>query len=103
MAYRQTYSKALLQRRSSFSQMLQQFLDCASVIGVTLFLLKLNATVIDDQTPYVIMLLVLLGILAILYDKFAIYRSNYHFIDKALNLLKAWTFSFVWACKIIFL
>ena len=103
MAYRQTYSKALLQRRSSFSQMLQQFLDCASVIGVTLFLLKLHASVIVDQTPYVIMLLVLLGILAISYDKFAIYRSNYHFIDKALNLLKAWTLTFLVLIVLAFL
>jgi putative colanic acid biosysnthesis UDP-glucose lipid carrier transferase len=95
MAYKQTYSRALLQRRSSLSQMSQQFLDCASVIGITLALVSYYANDIGRQyNSYVIMLLILLGILAITYDKFAIYRSNGHFVDKAFNMLKAWTLTF---------
>ena len=96
MAYKQTYSRALLQRRSSFSQMSQQFLDSASVIGVTLGLVTYHANDIGDQsTSYIVMLLILLGVLAITYDKFAIYRSNGHFVDKAFNMLKAWTLTFL--------
>lgn len=95
MAYRQTSSKTLLQRRSNLSQMLQQFLDSASVIGITLGLMKLHADHIGQTTPYIIMLLMLLGSMAITYDKFAIYRSNASFADKALNLLKAWMFTFL--------
>jgi putative colanic acid biosysnthesis UDP-glucose lipid carrier transferase len=95
MAYKQTYSRALLQRRSSLSQMSQQFLDCASVIGITLALVSYYANDIGRQyNSYIIMLLILLGILAITYDKFAIYRSNGHFVDKAFNMLKAWTLTF---------
>jgi putative colanic acid biosysnthesis UDP-glucose lipid carrier transferase len=95
MAYKQTYSRALLQRRSSLSQMSQQFLDCASVIGITLALISYHANDIGRQyNSYIIMLLILLGILAITYDKFAIYRSNGHFVDKAFNMLKAWTLTF---------
>jgi putative colanic acid biosysnthesis UDP-glucose lipid carrier transferase len=95
MVYKQTYSKALLQRRSSLSQMSQQFLDSASVIGVTLALVTSNASQIGNKSsPYMVMLVILLGILAITYDKFAIYRSNGSFADKAFNLLKAWTLAF---------
>ncbi len=95
MAYRQTSSKTLLQRRSNLSQTLQQLLDSASVIGITLGLMQLHADNIGQTTPYIIMLLMLLGSMAITYDKFAIYRSNASFADKALNLLKAWMFTFL--------
>lgn len=95
MAYRQTNSKTLLQRRSSLSQMLQQFLDSATVIGITLGLVHLHSNDIGQTTPYIIMLLVLLANMAITYDKFAIYRSNAHFADKALNLLQAWMLTFL--------
>ena len=103
MAYRQTSSKTLLQRRSNLSQMLQQFLDSASVIGITLGLMQLHADHIGQTTPYIIMLLMLLGNMAITYDKFAIYRSNASSVDKALNLLKAWTFTFLLLVVLAFL
>ena len=104
MAYRQTYSRALLQRRSSLSQMSQQFLDCASVIGITLGLTTYHASKITGQSnSYLVMLLILLGVLAITYDKFAIYRSNGHFVDKAFNLLKAWTLTFLILIVLAFL
>ena len=95
MVYKQKYSKALLQRRSSITQILQQFLDSASVIAIALGLIKLHTNKIANDAPYVIMLLILLGVLAITYDKFAIYRSNGRFFDKALNLLKAWSLTFL--------
>ncbi|MGB7816892.1 MAG: undecaprenyl-phosphate glucose phosphotransferase [Methylotenera sp.] len=103
MAYRQTNSKTLLQRRSNLSQILQQFLDSASVVGITLGLVQLHSNQIGQTAPYIIMLLALLGNMAITYDKFAIYRSNANFIDKALNLLKAWTLTFLLLVVLAFL
>lgn len=96
MAYRQKKQRTLLQRRSSISQTLQQVLDSMSVIGVTLALIQYHYQDIGGKTmPYIIMLLVLLGLLAITYDKFAIYRSNNNFLDKSTNVLKAWTLTFL--------
>ncbi len=104
MAYRQTNSKTLLQRRSNVSQILQQLLDGASVIAITLGLISLHYNEIGGQTtPYIIMLLALLGNMAITYDKFAIYRSNASFEDKAFNLLKAWTVTFLLLLVLAFL
>jgi putative colanic acid biosynthesis UDP-glucose lipid carrier transferase len=96
MAYRRNKTKRLLQRRSSLSQTIQQFLDSITVIGVTLGLVQLHHNDIGGKTtPYIIMLLLLLGILAVTYDKFAIYRSNNDFLEKSINLLKAWTLTFL--------
>lgn len=103
MVYKQKYSKALLQRRSSMTQILQQFLDSASVIAITLGLVNLHINKIADEAPYVMMLLILLGTLAITYDKFAIYRSNGRFFDKAFNLLKAWSLTFLTLIVLAFL
>ncbi len=96
MAYKQTKSRTLLQRRSSVSNMIQQALDGAAVIGITWGLVNIHSNQIGGLTnSYMIMLLLLLGILAITYDRFAIYRSNAHFLDKAFNLFKAWTLTFL--------
>ncbi len=94
MEYRKTNSKTLLQRRSSIGNMIQPALDAAAVIGITWGLVQLNI-VGGLTTPYMIMLLVLLGIQAVIYDRFAIYRSNASYIDKAISLLKAWTLTFL--------
>jgi putative colanic acid biosysnthesis UDP-glucose lipid carrier transferase len=59
--------------------------------------------VAGQSQSYVVMLLILLGVLAITYDKFAIYRSNGHFVDKAFNLLKAWTLTFLILIVLAFL
>jgi putative colanic acid biosynthesis UDP-glucose lipid carrier transferase len=104
MAYRQRNSKTILQRRSSLNQVLQQLIDAASVIGLLLTLVHLHSEDIGGQTtPYAIMLLMLLGVLAVTYDKYAIYRSNGNFGDKAVNLLKAWTITFMVLVVIAFL
>lgn len=104
MAYRQTNTKTILQRRSSLNQVLQQFIDAASVIGLLLALVYLHEDDIGGKTtPYAIMLLMLLGVLAVTYDKYAIYRSNGNFGDKAVNLLKAWTITFMVLVVIAFL
>jgi len=104
MAYTQNNQKALLQRRRNLSNMIQQVLDGAAVIGVTWWLVRHHFYYIGGiTTPYIIMLLILLGILAITYDKFAIYRSNGLFADKALDLLKAWTLTFLLLVVLAFL
>jgi len=104
MAYRQKKQKTLLQRRSSISQTLQQFFDSLSVIGVTLALIQYHYKDIGGKTtPYIIMLLVLLGVLAITYDKFAIYRSNNNFIEKSTSVLKAWSLTFLLLIVLAFL
>lgn len=104
MAYGQTNSRMLLQRRSNLSNMIQQALDGAAVIGITWILVRLHYGSIGGPTsPYMVMLLLLLGILAVTYDRFAIYRSNAHFLDKALNLLKAWTLAFLLLVVLAFL
>lgn len=104
MAYNQTKSRTLLQRRSSVSNMIQQALDGAAVIGITWGLVNIHSQESGGLTnPYMIMLLLLLGILAITYDRFAIYRSNAHFLDKAFNLFKAWTLTFLVLIVLAFL
>lgn len=104
MTYRKVNSKTILQRRSSLSQVMQQFIDAASIIGLVILLVNVHLEDIGGNiTPYTIMLLMLLGILAIAYDKYAIYRSNNNFSYKAINLLKAWTITFMILVMIAFL
>lgn len=104
MAYRSQSTKTLLQRRSSVSNMFQQALDGASVIGVTWGLIKYNYSSVAVYTDfYLIMLLVLLGVLAITYDHFGIYRNNANFAMKAIVLFKAWTVTFLVLLAIAFL
>ncbi|MDP2246568.1 MAG: undecaprenyl-phosphate glucose phosphotransferase, partial [Nitrosomonadales bacterium] len=65
--------KSILQRRASLSNSLQAGFDGVAVIGITWVLV---IKYIGNFTPdYLIMLLLLLGILAVSYDNFAIYRS----------------------------
>ena len=92
MAYRQSGSKTLLQRRSSLSNIVQQLLDGTAVIGIAWALIMRHMGAL--YSPYINLILVLLVVMALTYDRFAIYRSNGHAIDKAFNLLKAWTLTF---------
>ncbi len=103
MAYRKN-TRAILQRRNNLSNKIQQLLDGMAVIGVTWGLVQYHYFYIGGiSSPYMMMLLVLLGILAITYDKFAIYRSNGSFLDKAIDLLKAWTITFLFLIVLAFL
>lgn len=92
MAYRSQTNKTLLQRRSSLSNMFQQALDGASIIGVSWFLIKYHNDLVGHATDsYLTMLFALLAVLAITYDHFGIYRSNASSVIKAISLFKAWT------------
>lgn len=94
-------SRTLLQRRSSFSNMIQPALDGAAVIGIAWLLAFYFLGGLWSH--YVVMLVVLLGIMAVIYDRFAIYRSNASYLDKALDLFKAWTLSFLVLLVLAFL
>lgn len=84
--------------------MFQQALDGASVIAVTWGLVHYHYNTVATLTDfYLVMLLVLLGVLAITYDHFGIYRSNANFAMKAVVLFKAWTVTFLVLLAIAFL
>jgi putative colanic acid biosynthesis UDP-glucose lipid carrier transferase len=84
--------------------MFQQALDGASVIAVTWGLIKYNYTAVSMYTDfYLVMLLILLGVLALTYDHFGIYRNNANFAMKAIVLFKAWTVTFLVLLAIAFL
>lgn len=93
MAYQQKQSKTILQRRSSVSNLIQQLLDGSAVIAITWALSTYYLG--GFYTPYMNMTFVMLGVMALTYDRFAIYRNNAHYVAKAFNLLKAWALTFL--------
>jgi putative colanic acid biosynthesis UDP-glucose lipid carrier transferase len=84
--------KSILKRRDRATNTLQAGVDGLALIAVTWALLRAQIGVITPE--YTVMILLLLGILAVVFDKYAIYRRNVSFTFKAIDLLKAWTLSF---------
>lgn len=84
--------RSVLQRRSSISNTVQAGLDGLAVIGVFYWLIDYHIGLLTAE--YSVMLLLLMGTLAIVYDQLGIYRSNANMTRKALSLLQAWTLSF---------
>lgn len=101
MIFEPNSTRSVLQRRSSSSVVVQAGLDCVAVTGVAWFLINYHIGFISQD--YVIMLLLLLGALAVVYDHYAIYRSNVGFTVKAFKLLKAWTATFGFLVAMAFL
>ena len=101
MLFEPNSTRSVLQRRSSTSIVIQAGLDCVAVTGVAWFLINYHIGFISQD--YVIMLLLLLGALAVVYDHYAIYRSNVGFTVKAFKLLKAWTATFGFLVAMAFL
>jgi putative colanic acid biosynthesis UDP-glucose lipid carrier transferase len=93
--------KAVLQRRSSVSNAIQAGLDGIAVIGVALALVEYHIGALTYE--YTVLLLLLMGILAVVYDRYALYRSNSNFTGKVVVLLKAWTITFLLLLLIAFL
>jgi putative colanic acid biosynthesis UDP-glucose lipid carrier transferase len=91
----------LLQRRSSVSNAIQAGLDGIAVTGVAWYLIYDQFGYITSD--YVIMLLLLIGALAVIYDHYAIYRSNVGLSVKAFRLFKAWSATFCFLVVIAFL
>lgn len=93
--------RSILQRRSSTSNTIQAALDGFAVLGISWWLINYH---IGYLTPdYVIMLLLLVGSLAVVYDHYAIYRSNAGLTLKAFKLFKAWTATFAFLVAMAFL
>lgn len=93
--------RSVLQRRSNITNTIQAALDGLAVIGITWWLVDYHVGLLNSD--YVIMLLVLVGALAVVYDYYAIYRSNANFTLKALTLFKAWTVTFAFLVMMAFL
>lgn len=92
--------RSVLQRRSSITNTIQAALDGIAVIGITWGLIDHHIGVLSPD--YTIMVLVLLGALAVIYDQYGIYRSNANFTLKALDLFKAWTLTFAFLVMMAF-
>lgn len=80
-------------RRGNVSAILQALMDGTAVILIALGLIRWNIGVLDYQ--YTVLLLALLGTLAVVYDRLAIYRTNAGFTFKVIALAKGWTITFM--------
>ncbi len=85
--------KPLLRRRNSQSKTLQSFLDGLSII--LLYWGLVYNTFLQIDLHYTIFLLLFMGVMGIVYDRLAIYRSNANFMQKTLSLVKGWSLSFL--------
>ena len=101
MVFEPRSNRSLLQRRRSISNAIQAGLDGIAVTGVAWYLIYLHVGYITPD--YVIMLLLLIGALAVVYDHYAIYRSNVGLSIKAFKLFKAWTVTFCFLVAMAFL
>ena len=88
-----THSKSVLQRRTGIGTLLQPLIDGLIIIGVAWFFVQKNLGYLTQD--YVIFILVLLGLVSIMYDRYAIYRSSNVFTNKVLSIFNAWTISFL--------
>jgi putative colanic acid biosysnthesis UDP-glucose lipid carrier transferase len=86
-------TKSLLQRRKSIVTVLQPLLDSAAIVGVAYFFIRFYVGFLTQD--YIILMLVLLGIVAVVYDRYAIYRSSTNFFNKVVRLFNAWSTSFL--------
>ncbi|ANI15370.1 undecaprenyl-phosphate glucose phosphotransferase [Pseudomonas citronellolis] len=101
MIFEPRSSRSLLQRRSSISNAIQAGLDGVAVTGSAWLLIYYHIGYMTSD--YVIMLLLLLGALAVIYDHYAIYRSNVRLSVKAFKLFKAWSATFCFLVVMAFL
>lgn len=85
-------SRSVLQRRGNFSNALQAALDGVAVLAIAYVLIQRQIGVLSAH--YTVMVVLLLAIMGLLYDRFAIYRSNSNFTGKAARLAQAWSLAF---------
>ncbi len=86
-------SRSVLQRRRSLINVLQPLLDGLAILSVAWFFVQLNVGFLTQD--YVILMLVLLGLVSVMYDRFAIYRTSSSFVAKLFSLFNAWSISFL--------
>ena len=86
-------SRSVLQRRKGLVSLLQPLLDGIAIISAAWFFgIKSIGYLTQD---YIILMLVLLGLVSVIYDRYAIYRTSSNFSIKIFNLFNAWTISFL--------
>jgi putative colanic acid biosysnthesis UDP-glucose lipid carrier transferase len=86
-------SRSLLQRRKGLISLLQPLLDGVAIISAAWFFGIINIGYLTQD--YIILMLVLLGLVSVIYDRYAIYRTSSNFSTKIFNLFNAWTISFL--------
>jgi putative colanic acid biosysnthesis UDP-glucose lipid carrier transferase len=85
--------RSVLQRRTGIGTLLQPLLDGLIIISVSWFFVQKNIGYLTQD--YVIFMLVLLGLVSVMYDRYAIYRSSNTFTNKILSIFNAWTITFL--------
>jgi putative colanic acid biosynthesis UDP-glucose lipid carrier transferase len=93
--------RSVLQRRSSISNAIQPGLDGLAVLGLAYWLIDFHIGMLTPE--YTIMLLMMMGAMAVVYDHYALYRTNASFTIKAFRLFKAWTATFAFLFIMAFL
>jgi putative colanic acid biosynthesis UDP-glucose lipid carrier transferase len=88
-----TSPRSVLQRRRGFVTLIQPLIDGLIIIGVTWFFIQRNIGYLTQD--YVILMLMLLGIVSVMYDRFAIYRTSLTYVNKVLSIFNAWTIAFL--------
>lgn len=88
----QSRTRSLLQRRNSLSNAFQALLDGLLVIILTVSLSYIYQDALTTQ--YIILAITLLGLMAVVYDRFGIYRLHGGMTKKLLTLGKAWSIAF---------
>ncbi len=86
-------SKSVLQRRRGFVTLLQPLIDGFIIIGVAWYFINNKVGYLTQD--YVIFMLLLLGMVSVMYDRYAIYRSSSTFSNKIFDLFNAWTITFL--------
>ena len=86
-------SRSVLQRRKGLVNLLQPLFDGIAIIGVAWFSAVSNIGYLTQD--YIILMLVLLGLVSVMYDNYAIYRASANFSSKIFSLFNAWTISFL--------
>ncbi len=86
-------TRSVLQRRTGIGSLLQPLLDGMIIIGVAWVSVQKNVGYLTQD--YIIFILILLGLVSVTYDKYAIYRSSSLYINKVLSIFNAWTITFL--------
>lgn len=85
--------RSVLQRRTGIGTLLQPLIDGLIIISVAWFAAQRNVGYLTQD--YIIFILILLGLVSVMYDRYAIYRSSVVYTDKVLSIFNAWTITFL--------
>jgi len=85
--------RPVLKRRTGIGTILQPLIDGLIIIGVCWVFAQKNVGYLTQD--YIIFILILLGLVSVMYDRYAIYRSSIVYTDKVLSIFNAWTITFL--------